>query len=191
MSGRRPGRPAGAAGGQTRARLVAAAREQAAAQGFGRVSLRSVARQAGVDPSLVGHYFGGREGLLLATLELPVDPMDRIMQVLSGGREGLGARIVHTFVTTWDPHRETISALLRSATGSGDETAVSIIARDVLVARLTDVLGGDRLGAGLVAGQVLGLAMARYVLDLDPVREATVDDLVRAYGPAIQTIVDR
>jgi AcrR family transcriptional regulator len=153
--------------------------------------LRSVARQAGVDPSLVGHYFGGREGLLLATLELPVDPMDRIMQVLSGGREGLGARIVHTFVTTWDPHRETISALLRSATGSGDETAVSIIARDVLVARLTDVLGGDRLGAGLVAGQVLGLAMARYVLDLDPVREATVDDLVRAYGPAIQTIVDR
>lgn len=191
MSPRGRGRPAGGAAGETRSRLIAAARQQFAERGFAGASLRSIAREAGVDPSLVSHYFGGREGLLAATLELPIDPVELITAVLSGGPDGLGERIVRTFVSSWDPHRDTISGLLRSAfEPGGTQGPVFQLVRSVLVDGLTALLDGDALRADLVTAQVLGLASTRYVLQIDPLSQASIDDLVAIYGPAIQAVVD-
>lgn len=191
MSPRGRGRPAGAESGETRARLIAVAREQFAARGFAGASLRSIAREAGVDPSLVSHYFGGRDGLLLATLELPIDPLERITTVLSGGPGGLGERLVRMFLTSWDPHRDIFSGLLRSVfEPEGTQAPAFQLVRGVLVEGLTGVLDGDAVRADLVTAQILGLASARYVLRIDPLSEASIDDVVAIYGPAIQLVVD-
>ena len=181
----------GADSNQTRARLIAVAREQFAARGFAGPSLRSIAREAGVDPSLVSHYFGGRDGLLLATLELPIDPLERIAKVLAGGPDGLGERLVRTFLTSWDPHRDVFSGLVRSIfEPDGTQAPAFQLVRSVLVKGLSGVLDGDALRADLVMAHVLGLASARYVLRIDPLSEASVDDVVAIYGPAIQAVVD-
>lgn len=191
MNARGRGRPAGAAAGQTRARLIAAARQEFADRGFAGASLRSIAREAGVDPSLVSHYFGGREGLLAATLELPIDPVALITGVLSGGPDGVGEQMVRTFLDSWDPHRDTISGLLRSAfEPGGTRGPVFQLVRSVLVDGLTTLLDGDALRADLVTAQVIGLASARYVLQVEPLSHAPVDEVVAIYGPAIQAVVD-
>lgn len=191
MSGRSRGRPTGGEAGETRARLITAAREQFAARGFAGTSLRSVAREAGVDPSLISHYFGGRHGLLVATLDLPIDAMERITGVLTEGPDGLGERLVRTFVSSWDPHRDTISGLLRSIfEPDGVQGPVFQFVRTVLVDGLTEVLDGDAVRADLVMAQVIGLGSARYVLEVDPLREAPIEDVVALYGPAIQAVVD-
>ncbi len=187
MSGRRPGRPAGRSAGDTRARLVEAAREQFAARGFAAASARSIAAAAGVDPSLVNHHFGGKEGLLVATMDLPIDPVEKITGVVAHGVDGLGARLVRTFLETWDPHRDAFSALLRTAMSSPDHAPAVEIARGVLLARLATVTTVDR--AALVVAQVVGLATARYVVRIEPVASASVDDLVAVYGPAVQAVV--
>lgn len=190
MTARRPrGRPAGASAGDTRARLVEAAREQFAARGFAATSARSIAASAGVDPSLVNHHFGGKQGLLIATMDLPVDPVERIRSVTESGTQGLGVRLVRTFLETWDPHRDTFSALIRTAVASPDDAPVVEVVRSTVLALLTDAIG-DEFTAALVMQQILGLAMIRYVVRLDPVASAPVEQVVAAYGPAIQTVVD-
>lgn len=189
MTPRRRGRPAGGSAGDTRARLIAAAREQFAARGFAAASVRSIAAAAGVDPSLVNHHFGSKQGLLVATMDLPVDPIEKISAVVAAGPDGLGVRLVRTFLETWDPHRDTFSALIRTGVTSPDDAPAVEVARSILIRLLTDAVG-DRLKASLIVAQILGLATARYIVRLDPVATATLDDVVGAYGRSIQAIVD-
>ena len=87
--GRRPGAP------DTRAAILAAAREHFAAQGFRRTTIRAVASDAGVDPALVHHYFGTKDDLFVAALELPIDPRSVIGPALSGGIDGAAERFAH------------------------------------------------------------------------------------------------
>lgn len=155
--------------------------------------MRAVAADAGVDPSLVAHYFGTKQQLLVASLELPVNPLEKLTGVVHDGVPGLGERLVRTFVTSWDPHREVIATLIRGAV-SGDDAhpPILMVARDVLVATLSDVLGGPNraLRAELIASQVVGLATLRYVVGVEPLASAPVDEVVRWYGPAIQSVAD-
>lgn len=179
------GRPAG--GSDARQRLVDAARKRFAAQGFSATSVRSIASDAGVDASLINHHFGGKEGLLAEALDLPFNPAERIADVVAGGPDGFGERLVRTFVTTWDPHRETFAMLARGGLG-GEANAITDVARDVVAGRMTEFLG-DRLRADLLVGMVIGLGLGRYVVPLEPLASAPVEDVVAAYGPAIQTLV--
>jgi len=188
VSGRGPGRPPGGSAGDTRSKLIAAAREQFAARGFARTSVRSIAAAAGVNASLVNHYFGGKEALLVATMELPVDPLQKLGSVVAEGRDGLGERLVRTFLESWDPHREVFAAMLRTAVADPEHAPALDVARNVLVGLLDEALGDD-LKATLVASQVVGLATMRYIARLEPLASAPVDDVVTLYGPAIQAVV--
>src|SRR5689334_11743536 len=94
--GRRPGAP------DTRAAILAAARARFAEHGLTRTSVRSVAADAGVDAALVHHYFGSKDDLFVAALELPVDPRERLAEVVALGPEGAGERMVRTFLSVWD-----------------------------------------------------------------------------------------
>jgi AcrR family transcriptional regulator len=187
------GRPRASDGVDRRTALVDAARRLFAERGFAGTSVRAVAREAGVDAALVSHYFGDKQGLLVATMELPVDPAARIREVLAGGADGLGERLVRTFTQTWDPHAVVIAALLRTALAGDTERAPALqLARDVLVVGVREQLAGpdaDRRAA-LVVTQVVGLAVARYVARLPGVQDATPEDLARIYGPAVQALVD-
>lgn len=192
-AGRKRGRPAAGSGPDTRERILEAARQHLAAKGFAGSSLRAIAREAGVDPSLISHYFGDKAGLLVATMELPVNPLELLVPVLAGGIDGMGRRLISTFLSAWDPHRDVFSALLRTTLGSGDPAATPVLqlVRNIVVASLGDRMasGDAELRATLVASQLVGLATLRYVARLEPVASAPREQVTNWYGPAVQELL--
>lgn len=190
--GRRPG------GADTRAAILEAARKSFAAKGYDKASIRGIAREAGVDPALVHHYFeGGKAALFVETLEVPVNPAELIGQITAGDPDRLGWRIVETFLTVWEPpeRRDALVALVRSSMTS-DEAARMLrefLGREVFgrVAASTGAPDPQLRGA-LAASQVLGLVVGRYVLRLPALVEATREELVERLGPVLQLhLVDR
>ncbi len=183
-SGRRPGDSG------TRDAILAAARESFGSAGYGGTTIRGVARTAGVDPALVHHFFGTKEGLFGAAMELPFDPAVFVSDLLADGMEGLGERVVRTFLAIWDgtPGQGPLLALLRSAV-TDEQAADSLRAflTRVLLIPLAKAAGEDRpqLRANLVASQMVGLAVARYVVRLEPLASAGPDDLAPALGPTV------
>ncbi len=183
--GRRPGESG------TRAAVLATARESFGMRGYGATSVRGVARTAGVDPSLVLHFFGSKDGLFAAAIELPFDPAEVVSGLLAGGADGLGERIVRTFVTVWDasPGQGPMLAMLRSAVSHEDAAAMlrELLLRVMLRPLAVGAGGSDPdLRAALLASQVVGLAISRYVLRLEPVTSASADRLAPLLGPTLQ-----
>ena len=194
MTTRSRGRPASGTTGDTRAAILAAARSQFAARGLNGASLRSIAREAGVDASLISHYFGDKSQLLLATMQLPVNPIEKIAGVVAGGPDGMAERLLRTFLNAWDPHREVFSTLVRTTLGGGDTEAPMLqLARSVLIAKLLEVLEGDNreLRATLIASHIIGMATLRYVAELEPLADAPIEDVVAAYAPSMQLLISR
>jgi AcrR family transcriptional regulator len=186
------GRPRSGHSADTRQAILDAARAQFAAKGFQGTSMRAIAKDAGVDASLISHYFGDKSQLLAATMELPINPVDKIRGVLEGGPDGLAERLLRTFLESWDPHRDVFSTLVRTTLGSGDAQAPMLqLARNVLVSSLREGIDGDdaELRATLIAGQLIGMATARYVIRLEPLATASIDEVVRLYAPAMQHII--
>ncbi|HEU5270299.1 MAG TPA: TetR family transcriptional regulator [Jatrophihabitans sp.] len=189
---RRRGRPRADRAGDTRQRLIAAARGRFAADGYQRASLRAIAADAGVDASLIRHYFGDKSGLLVASMQLPVNPAEILRSVIADGPDGLGRRLVEAFLTSWDPHREVIAGLVRTTFADTAVLPPTLqVVRGVVVAALCEVLTGRdaELRAELIAGQLLGLAMLRYVRPLDPLASAPRARVIDWYAPAVQRLV--
>lgn len=188
------GRPPGSATtGATRQAILDAARRQFADKGFSGASMRSIGKEAGVDPSLISHYFGDKAQLLLATMTLPVNPIAKISDALEGEADDLGERLVRTFLEAWDPHRDVMSTLVRTTlSGGGAHLPMLEVARGVLITLLSEHLDGqDRvLRATLVASQVVGLAVLRYVAGVEALAQASVDEVVALYGPALQRVLN-
>jgi len=184
-AGRRPGGP------DTRGEILAAARETFAAKGFEGTSLRAVARAAGVDAALVHHYFDGKESLFVEAMQLPVDPRMIADRVLDGSLDGLGERIVRTFLSVWDApaSRVPLMAMLRAALGSED---VAHLFRDAIARMILTPVSGmldapdAQLRVSLVASQLIGMAIVRYVLELQPLAGATADEVVARIAPTLQ-----
>ena len=189
---RRRGRPSAGTPGDTRQAILDAARAQFAAKGFAGASMRSIAADAGVDASLISHYFGDKSRLLVATMQLPVNPIEKIATVVQDGPDGMAERLLRTFLQAWDPHRDVFSTLVRTTLGSGDDHAPMLqLARNVLITTLLGVLEGDdrELRATLIASELIGMATMRYVVRLEPLADASVDDVVRVYAPSMQMLI--
>ncbi|WP_433529140.1 TetR family transcriptional regulator [Micromonospora sp. CA-263727] len=185
-TGRRPGNPA------TRDAILEAARAAFAQRGFDATTIRAIAAEAGVDPALVHHYFGNKDQLFLAAMQAPADPRELLPKVLAGDRDGLGERLVRMFIALWDSPAGTAGvALLRSAV-SNEWTARML--REFLTTqvlrRVLDHLDVDPaevpLRGSLVASQLIGLALMRHVVRLEPVASAAPETLVALIGPTIQ-----
>jgi AcrR family transcriptional regulator len=186
------GRPPAGDAADRRTAILDAARAQFAAQGFGGTSMRSIAREAGVDVSLISHYFGDKSGLLVATMELPVNPIEKIASVIEDGPDGMAERLLRTFLGAWDPHRDIFSSMYRTTLGAGDSQAPMLqLARNILITSLLKVLEGDdrELRATLIASQLIGMATMRYVVQLPALVDAPIDDVVRAYAPPMQLLI--
>jgi AcrR family transcriptional regulator len=188
-TGRRPGNP------DTREAILKASQAAFAERGFDAASIRQIATGAGVDPALVHHYFGTKEQLFLAAVQVPIDPRELIPQVLTGGVEGIGERLVRTFLGVWDsPRGATAAALLRSAVTNEwsarmlREFVITQILRRAVKELDLEAPEGP-LRASLVASQVLGLATARYILKLEPLASASPDQVAAAIGPTIQRYI--
>jgi AcrR family transcriptional regulator len=172
--------------------VLAAARTTFADRGFDGATIRGIATAAGVDPALVHHYFGSKEQLFLAAIEAPVNPADLLPDVLAGGREDLGANVVRLLLRVWDgPARPAGLALVRSAVGN--EWTAKLLREFLVTQVLRRVVGTldlpaaerDARGA-LVASQLIGLVMARYVLRVEPLASSSPGALVAAIGPTVQ-----
>ncbi|SIQ39492.1 transcriptional regulator, TetR family [Micromonospora avicenniae] len=185
-TGRRPGNP------DTREAILSAARSAFAERGFAAASIRTIAAAAGVDPALVHHYFGSKDQLFLAAMQAPVDPRELLPGVLAGDRDGIGERLVRTFLGVWDSPAGTAGvALMRSAVSN--EWTARLLREFVVTQVLRRVLehldidpAELPLRGSLVATQLVGLAMMRYVIRLEPVASADPATLVAAVGPTVQ-----
>jgi AcrR family transcriptional regulator len=185
-TGRRPGNQ------DTREAILAAARTAFAERGYDGASIRQIAGGAGVDPALVHHYFGAKDQLFLAVMEAPFNPAEVLPKIFEPGLDGVGERLVRTFVGVWDsPAGTTIAALVRSA--MQHEWSARML-REFLVTqilrRATRALDLDPAEApkraSLVASQMIGLAMLRYILKLEPLASMHQDEVVRTLAPTIQ-----
>lgn len=189
MSARPRGpRPGGA---DTRAAILAASREEFATRGYAGATIRGIAAAAGVDAALVHHYFGTKDKLFAAALEFPFDPEVLLAKVLGGGVDGAGERLLRAVLAAWDnaSSRAPMLAVIRTATSSEAGAAMlrEFLDRNILQ-RIAVELSPDRaqLRAALVASQMAGLLMARYVIALPAIASALDEDIVAAVAPNLQ-----
>ncbi|MBQ0891536.1 TetR family transcriptional regulator [Micromonospora sp. U56] len=169
----------------TRAAILRAARERFAADGYERATIRAIAADARIDPSMVMRYYGNKEGLFAAAAEFDLRLPD-LADVPTGQ---LGEVLIRHFLDRWEGD-ETLAALLRAA--STNQRAAERI-RGIFADQLTAVVA--RFGtdpattarrAGLVASQTLGLAFTRYIVGLPPMVDAAPAELVAWVGPTLQ-----
>jgi len=175
----------------TREHILEAARDEFAARGFDRATIRGIASLAGVDPALVLHYFGSKAQLFGDAISIPVEPAEVLRRSTVDGPEGLGAAVVTTFLQGWEDeyYGPRLVALVRSAMTS--DAALERV-RDYLNRRvfgpLTRELGvaDGELRATLAGSQLFGLAMMRYMMGIEPLASAPRSALVAAVGPNVQ-----
>lgn len=184
---RRGRRPSGAG---TREKLLEAARPVFIEQGYEGATVRAIAARAGVDPAMVNHWFGGKEGLFTSAIAIPINPAEVIPQLLEGDPEQLGARIVRRFLSVWDTAGGgEFTALVRSvASHDSATTMLREFISTVVFGRLTRALevGDEQLRASLCGTQIVGLGIVRYVIQLEPLASADHDTVVAAIGPTLQ-----
>lgn len=189
---RRPGRRPGPT--ETRGAILTAAREMFAEHGYDRATIRGIARRAEVDPALVHHFFGNKEQVFVAAMEIPFHPADVLPELLSGPRDELPERLVRFFFSIWeDPERRApFIGLLRSAlTTSGDTTLLGEFVRNALFERVAGSLGLPESHAPLLMGQLLGVALLRYIVRLDPVATADIEDVIQGVLPAVRSYLEQ
>ena len=183
--GRPPGRT------ETRAEILAVARRRFLADGYDRVTLRSVAAEAGVDAALISYHFGSKHGLFGASMQLPANPADMLAAALSGPLNTLPERLVRTIVTTWDD-AERGPALRAFAQAATREPEVARLFREMaereMIARIAERLGGADATrrAGLAVSQMAGLIFTRYVIGIEPLASMPVDELIRRLTPPLR-----
>jgi AcrR family transcriptional regulator len=169
----------------TKAAILSAARELFASSGYQGATIRAIALSAGVDPALVMRYFGNKEGLFAAAANFDL----RLPDLAALRRDAVGVALVEHFLDRWD-HDETLLALMRAAVSN--EMAADRM-RDIFSTQLVPVVaklrGGSRQAAaaraGLVASQILGLALCRYVLKFPPVVAIQPAVLARRVGETV------
>ncbi|MXP24101.1 TetR family transcriptional regulator [Gordonia sp. HNM0687] len=189
-SARRRGRPRLGPTVDNRERILTTAREMFSESGFERTTMRAIGRRAGVDPALIHHYFGTKNDLLVAALRPEVD-VSTVFAGIAEADTSVGCEFVHRVVDLWesDPQqRARAVALLRIAV-THEEIADRL--REFFLGVATGVLGqfvhADQLErrVALVMSQMLGLVLARYVMRVPGIAEASAAELSRWVGPTI------
>ncbi len=189
----RTGRRSGDSG--SKAAILEAAKAQFAEYGYDGATIRAIAARAGVDPALVHHFYGSKERLFAAAMELPIVPSEAITAALARREPGssLGTHMVRSALALWEgaDMRDSFQTMLRSALTS-EQAAATLrdFLADAILAPVSSVAAGPdpdgaSFRASLVAVHMLGLAVARYVLRVGPVAQASQEELAAAIGPAI------
>ncbi|WP_129665489.1 TetR family transcriptional regulator [Phytoactinopolyspora endophytica] len=187
--GRRPGLP------RTHDEILAAALAEFGEHGYDAATVRAIAARAGVDAAMVHHFFGSKEQLFRVALDVPVDPDALFADIVDGEPDRLGERAVRTFLRAWEnpAFRRPMLSLLRSATA---QPAVAGLLREFVVAvlfrRISPVFGGvpdAELRMQTAASHLVGMAVMRFVMHVEPIASATEEELVVLIGPGIQRYI--
>ena len=183
--GRAPGSP------PNRDAILRAARNYFELHGYERATIRAIAAEAKVDPALVHHYFGSKDRLMVAALELPINPRDVVAELLAGDRNTIGERLLRRVLAVWGSEWARggpLVGLIRAAMTQQDAARMmrEFFTREI-IGPLADVLEvtQPRLRVGLVASQLMGLAVARFIIRLEPIASADPETLIACYGPTM------
>ena len=172
-------------GDATRAAILEAARVRFASDGYERATIRAIAADAGIDPALVMRYFGNKEGLFAAAAEIDL----RVPDLTSLPRKTLGAALVEHFLGRWEDD-EILKALLRAAATNAQaaERLRSVFATQIAprIAAACDDTKSAAQRAGLIATQLMGFALLRYILEIPPIVTMRRADAVKWLAPTVQ-----
>lgn len=187
--GGRSGRRAGESG--TREAILDAARTRFAEVGFDKASIRSIAGAAGVDPALVHHYFGTKQQLFSATLNLPIDSEMIRAPIRAAELDRLGETVVRTVVGAWDSSvGEHAVAAFRGILAGGDAALARSFLLEVALKDVREKVdsppGTGTTRVVLAVSQMVGLLVARMILQVEPVASMPLDELAATVGPTIQ-----
>jgi AcrR family transcriptional regulator len=186
---KKPGRPAGSS--NTRERILDCARDLFARNGITNTSIRAVAAAADVDSALVHHYFGTKQKLFAAAVHIPIDPMDVIGPLREVPIEELGHRIPSILLALWDSEIGAgFIATLRSILAGSEVNLFRTFIQDVIAvevgARVDDPPGSGSIRIQFVASQLVGVVMARYILQLEPFASLPAQQIADTIAPNLQ-----
>ncbi len=186
---KRPGRPPGTS--DTRERILVSARNLFARNGIDKTSIRAIGKDAGVDPALVHHYFGTKTQLFAAAIHIPIDPMAVIGPLREVPVEQLGSVLPSILLSLWDSEvGKGFIAELRSLLAGSDVTLIRSFLQEVITAevgsRVDNPPGSGRIRVQFVASQLVGVVMARYILELDPFKSLPVEQIAETIAPNLQ-----
>ncbi|PZT68895.1 TetR family transcriptional regulator [Streptomyces sp. SW4] len=189
---RRRGRPPRTESAGTRDRILTAARAEFSERGYDKASVRGIAKAAGVDPALVHHYFGTKEQVFEASVEVAFAPVVRAPDaVAEGPLDGVGERFTRFVFGVWEnpATRTPLLAIVRSAVNN--ETAAAVFRRLVAAQLLHRIaaqldLPDAELRAELAAAQLVGTAMLRYVIKVEPLASADPEQIIARLAPVVQ-----
>ncbi|MET8513370.1 TetR family transcriptional regulator [Streptomyces sp. NPDC005077] len=187
----RPARTAETTGPGARERILEAARTEFAERGYDKTSVRGIAKKAGVDAALVHHYFGTKDEVFAAAIEVSFEPALVIPAILSGGTNGLGERLARYFIGVWEnpASRAPLLAIMRSAL---THEAAAKVLRGFVLRRLLERIAESldvpdaTFRAELAASHMIGIAMLRYVIKAEPLASAEPEKIVAMVAPALQ-----
>ena len=185
--GRRQGDPV------SRDAVLAAAKKRFATQGYDKTTLRAIARDCRVDPAMVLYLFGSKADLFRESLNVIVEPEALAAAVAGGPADDpdIGARMVRAYLRIWQSPESgpTMVSMLQSAMSNPDaHEAFRGFMQNYVLAAVSGELGGGeqaRLRALLAASQLVGTAILRFVMKIEPLATLPDDDLVRLLAPAV------
>ncbi|WP_373201791.1 TetR/AcrR family transcriptional regulator [Mycobacterium marinum] len=186
---RRPGRPIGTS--NTREHILTCARELFALNGLDRTSVRSVAAAAGVDAALVHHYYGTKQQLFAAAIQIPIDPTAVLEQIVETPVDELGLKIPSVLLPLWDSELGTgLIATLRALMAGTESNLARSFLQEVVTSevgsRVDSPTGTGRIRAQFVASQLLGVVMARHIVKIEPFASLPADQVAQAIAPTLQ-----
>lgn len=186
---KRPGRPPGPS--DTRERILVSARELFARNGIDKTSIRAIAAAADVDPALVHHYFGTKTQLFAAAIHIPIDPMQVIGPLQKVPVEEIGHLLPSILLPLWDSELgKGFIATLRSILAGSETSLVRSFLQEVIAkevgTRVDDPPGTGPIRVQYVASQLVGVVMARYILELEPFKSLPVEQIAETIAPNLQ-----
>ncbi|MFB7242128.1 TetR family transcriptional regulator [Streptomyces populi] len=188
----RPTRTQTQAAPATRDRILEAAREEFSERGYEKTSVRGIAKSAGVDSALVHHYFGTKEQVFEAAIEVAFAPaLGAPEKIVEGPLDGVGERLTRFVLGIWEnpTSRTPLLAIVRSAVNN--DTAAAVFRRLVAAQLLRRIAGridlpDPELRAELAAAQLVGVAMLRHVIKVEPLASADLERIVARVAPVVQ-----
>ena len=186
---KRPGRPPGTS--DTRDRILVNARELFARNGIGNTSIRSIASAAEVDAALVHHYFGTKEQLFAAAVQIPIDPMQVLGPMRETAVEELGLMLPSLLLPLWDSEIGSgLIATLRSLLAGDDVRLIRSFLQDIITvevgSRVDEPPGSGATRVQFVASQLVGVVMARYIIELEPFKSLPIQRIAETIAPNLQ-----
>ena len=162
-----------------------------ARNGIDKTSIRAIAADAGVDPALVHHYFGTKTQLFAAAIHIPIDPMSVLGPLREVPVEQLGSVLPSILLSLWDSEMgKGFIAELRSLLAGSDVTLIRSFLQEVITAevgsRVDNPPGTGKIRVQFVASQLVGVVMARYIVELDPFKSLPIEQIAETIAPNLQ-----